>query len=201
VTCALVSIIGPPAVGKTTLAEHLAQRLPAELLREDYAGNPFLAEAYAGVAQARLPSQLYFLMSRVGQLTLLGWPAEGVRVTDYGFCQDRLFARATLSADDWKAYERAAGHLARLIKPPDVLIHLDADEATLLERMAARGRPHERFITAEFLSAMRQSYAQAAGEADCCVLRADAGQTDLRSAAACAPLIEQVRSALAGAAG
>lgn len=195
-TCALVSVIGPPAVGKTTLAEHLAAELPAELIREDYAGNPFLADAYGGVAQARLPSQLYFLMSRVGQLALLGWPQRGVRVTDYGFCQDRIFARSTLSGDDWKVYERTAGRLGRLVKPPDVLIHLDADEATLLSRMAARGRPHERFITAEFLSAMRRSYAQAANEADCAVLRADACQTDLRTAAACAPLIEQVRSAL-----
>jgi deoxyadenosine/deoxycytidine kinase len=199
VTCALVSVIGPPAVGKTTLAERLAGELPAELLREDYAGNPFLADAYAGVARARLPSQLHFLMSRVGQLSLLGWPAGGVRVTDYGFCQDRIFAKATLSQDDWKVYERTATRLGRLVKPPDVLIHLDADEATLLARMAARGRPHERFITAEFLSAMRQSYAQAAGEADCCVLRADAGRTDLRAAEAAGPLVEQVRSALAGA--
>jgi deoxyadenosine/deoxycytidine kinase len=195
----LISVIGPPAVGKTTLAERLAAELSAELLREDYAGNPFLADAYGGVAQARLPSQLYFLMSRVGQLSLLAWPAGGVRVTDYGFCQDRIFARATLSEDDWKVYERTAVHLGRLIKPPDVLIHLDADEATLLARMAARGRPHERFITAEFLSAMRRSYSQASEQVDCRVLRADAGRTDLRTAAACAPLVEQVRSALGGA--
>ncbi|MCJ7542964.1 MAG: deoxynucleoside kinase [Phycisphaerae bacterium] len=199
VTCALVSVIGPPAVGKTTLAERLAAELPAELIREDYGGNPFLAEAYAGVAQARLPSQLYFLMSRVGQLALLGWPGGGVRVTDYGFCQDRIFAGSTLSADDWTVYDRTASRLDRLVKPPEVLIHLDADEATLLARMAARGRAHERFITAEFLAALRRSYTQAADQADCKVLRVDAAGTDLRNALTCAPLIEQVRSALAAA--
>ncbi|RKY23662.1 MAG: deoxynucleoside kinase, partial [Planctomycetota bacterium] len=37
----LISIIGPVAVGKTTLAECLAAQLPAEILYEDYAGNPF----------------------------------------------------------------------------------------------------------------------------------------------------------------
>ncbi len=195
-TAALISVIGPPAVGKTTLAEHLAAQWPAELIREDYAGNPFLLEAYRGVAQARLPSQLYFLMSRVGQLSRLGWPQEGVRVSDYGFCQDRLFARATLSEDDWKVYERTADRLGRLVKQPDVLIHLDADEETLIARMADRGRAHEKFITREFLSSLRRSYAQAASEADCPVLRVDAATADLRDTAVCAPLIDQVRSAL-----
>jgi len=196
VTAALVSIIGPPASGKTTLAERLAAELPAELVREDYAGNPFLVEAYGGVAQARLPSQLYFLMSRVGQLSLLAWPEQGVRVSDYGFCQDRIFAQVTLSAEDWSAYQRAADRLGRLIRPPDVLIHLDADEATLLARIAARGRAFERAITAQFLAAMRRSYAQAAAEVGCPVLRVDTMVTDLRNAAACAPLVAQVRSAL-----
>jgi deoxyadenosine/deoxycytidine kinase len=195
VTCALVSIIGPPAAGKTTLAEHLAAELPAELIREDYAGNPFLLEAYSGVAGARLPSQLYFLMSRVGQLSLLGWPESGLRVSDYGFCQDRLFARATLSAEDWPVYERAADRLGRLVKPPHVLIHLDADEATLLARMAASARAHERFIAADFLSALRRSYTEAAQQADCPVLRVD-GAMDLRQPARRAPLIEQIHSAL-----
>ncbi len=194
-SCALVSVIGPPAVGKTTLAEHLAAELPAEMIREDYAGNPFLADGYGGVAQARLPSQLYFLMSRVGQLSLLGWPERGVRVTDYGFCQDGIFARVTLSQADWTTYEHAAVRLGQLVKPPDVLIHLDADEATLLSRIAVRGRAHERFITAEFLTALRQAYAQAADQASCAVLRLN-GATDLREFASRAPLIEQVRSAL-----
>ncbi len=171
------------------------------MVREDYAGNPFLADGYGGVAQARLPSQLYFLISRVGQLSLLGWPEQGVRVTDYGFCQDRIFARATLSQADWATYEHTAARLGRLVKPPNVLIHLDADEAALLSRIAVRGRAHEQFFTAEFLSALRQAYAQAADQVGCAVLRVDTVAADLRAAAACIPLVAQVRSALAATSG
>lgn len=198
-TPALVSIIGPPAVGKTTLAEYLAAELPAEMIPEDYAGNPFVFDAYGGVAEARLPSQLYFLMSRVGQLSLLTWPQDGVRVTDYGFCQDRIFATATLSAEDLRVYDRTAGRLGRLVKQPDVLVHLDADEETLLARIAARGRAHERFITAEFLAGLRRSYAQAASEAACCAIAVDCRTVDLRDAACRSRLVEQVRSTLAAA--
>ncbi len=199
-TASLVSIIGPPAVGKTTLAEHLAAELPAELIREDHAGNPFLADAYGGVEEARLPSQLYFLTSRVGQLSQLGWPDGGVRVSDYGFCQDRIFARATLADDDWAVYERTAERLGRLVKPSDVLICLDADEQTLLARMARRGRAHERFIRACFIADMRRSYAAAAAEATCPVIDVNCEDVDLRDPAARAPVTEQVRRALAAAA-
>ena len=178
-SAALVSIIGPPAVGKTTLAEFLCSVLPAELIREDYAGNPFIADAYAGQSAARLPSQLYFLNSRVGQLSLLSWPENGCFVSDYGFCQDRLFATATLTDDDLAAYEKIARRLSGLVHHPDVVIHLDAVESTLMERIARRGRDFERAVTPEFLARMRQSYRAAVAELACPIISIDCEKIDL----------------------
>ena len=94
----LVSIIGPVASGKTLLAEKLSAELPAGLIREDYAGNPFLADSWAGQDDKLLAGQLYFLMSRVKQLALSAWPDDGTFVSDYGFCQDRIFAEIRLCA-------------------------------------------------------------------------------------------------------
>jgi deoxyadenosine/deoxycytidine kinase len=196
VSAPLFSVIGPPAVGKTTLAEFLMNDLPAEIIREDYAGNPFLAQAYAGVAEARLPSQLYFLMSRVGQLSLASWPASGRFVSDYGFCQDRLFARTTLHGDDLRAYEKIAGRLEGLVRKPDVLIHLDASESTLLERIARRGRDFEKAITAAFLAHMRESYAEAALAAECPVFRVDCEITDLREVVQRSGLLNELKKML-----
>jgi deoxyadenosine/deoxycytidine kinase len=73
----LISIIGPVAVGKTTLAEALARELPGDVLYEDYASNPFLAESFTTQAELMLPSQLYFLLSRVRQLSRSTCRAEG----------------------------------------------------------------------------------------------------------------------------
>lgn len=195
-SAALVSIIGPPAVGKTTLAEFLCSVLPAELIREDYAGNPFLADAYAGVPSARLPSQLYFLNSRMGQLSLLSWPTTGCFVSDYGFCQDRLFAHAILADDDLAAYEKIARRLGSLVRQPDVVIHLDASEMTLIERIDCRGRDFERAITPEFLAKMRQSYKAAAAELACPAIRVDCEKTDLLAKEPRSELLMQLRKHL-----
>lgn len=182
VAARLISIIGPPAVGKTTLAEHLAAEMPAELIREDYARNPFLAASFGGSVEARLPSQLYFLMSRVQQLWRAAWPAGGLYVSDYGFCQDRIYAATRLAGDDLRAYRRVAGRLAGLVRRPDVLVHLDAPEEVLLERIARRGRAFERAMDKAFLARMRTAYNQVVPEQATGVVRVDCRQADLLDA-------------------
>ena len=192
----LVSIIGPPACGKTTLGELLAAELPAELIREDYGGNSFLAESYAGSGCARLPGQLYFLLSRVSQLWAGRWPADGLRVSDYGFCQDRVFAEVRLSPEEMELYDRLARRLEGLVRPPDVLVHLDARESTLLERIANRGRHFERVMTMEFLATMRRKYDEASQAAACPVIRVDCDKVDLLAAFARAEIVAAIRKKL-----
>lgn len=192
----LISIIGAPATGKTTLAERLCEELPALLIREDFAGNPFLAQSYEGDPEAGLPGQLYFLMSRFHQLHVGHWPGEGIRVSDYGFCQDRIFARVRLGEDDYRLYGRLAGRLEGLVHPPDVLVHLDAAPGILMERIARRGRGFEKVMDAEFLETMRRAYAEAVAAWRGPVLRVDCAATDLRESNCRARLVESIRAML-----
>ena len=189
----LISVIGPPASGKTTLAEQLAAELPAQIIREDYEGNPFLADSYAGPAEARLPAQLFYLLSRVNQLARAAWPAEGLYVSDYGFCQDRLYATHRLSPEELAAYDPVQGRMASLVHRPDMLILLDASTQTLLDRIARRGRPFERAMTGGFLSAMRQAYNEITRRPGCPVLAVDCDEVDLSAPAQRARLIEEIR--------
>lgn len=189
----LVSIIGPPAVGKTTLAGLLCEDMSATLIREDWEGNPFLAASYAGDASTRLPGQMHFLMSRVRQLAATTWPDDGLFVSDYGFCQDRIYARQRLGREEFEAYDAVARRLARVVQPPDVLIHLDAPEEMLLARLAARGRDFERVMDEEFVSAMRAEYVKAALEALCPVIEFDCEAEDFREADVRAGLVERIR--------
>ncbi|HUS90677.1 MAG TPA: deoxynucleoside kinase [Phycisphaerae bacterium] len=189
----LISIIGPPASGKTTLAEHLAAELPAGMVREDYEGNPFLADSYTGPHEARLPAQLWYLLSRVNQLSAATWPASGLFVSDYGFCQDRIYAGQRLSAEEMRAYDPVHDRFARLVHPPEVLIVLDALPATLLDRIARRGRDFEKVMTGDFLSAMRRAYNGVAASAPCPVLPVNCDAEDLRDPRCRARLVEGIR--------
>jgi len=197
-TATLISIVGPPGCGKTTLAAALVDALGANLIREDYAGNPFLASAYLGDAAVRLPAQMYFLISRVAQLAEVAWPASGVCVSDYGFCQDRIFARINLSADEFDLYEPVRQQMETATHPPDLMILLDASEEELLQRIAARGRQFERVMNSDFLSQMRQSYAQATSDVTCPVIRIDNGERDLRQEANLRSLVGEIRKRLSG---
>jgi len=191
----LISVIGPPASGKTTLAERLAADLPAELIREDYAGNPFLAESYLRCGQFALQSQLYFLFSRLAQLNLQLWPAEGCRVSDYGFCQDAIYARANLSAADMAVYRRLADGAEAAVKAPDVLVSLAGPEGLLLERIARRGRGFERTFTPEFLAGLARSYRDVAASAACPVIEVDVSAVDITAPEGRA-LVERIREVL-----
>jgi deoxyadenosine/deoxycytidine kinase len=192
----LISVIGPPASGKTTLAERLSAELPATLIRENYAGNPFLTESYLGRREARLPGQLYFLVSRVGQFSRLTWPSSGLLVSDYGFCQDRIYARARLEDGDYRVYDRLARRVGGLVHPPNLLILLDAADETLLDRIARRGREFERVMDKVFLTAIRRAYNEAVRRAKCPVLRIDCDETDVREVSARASLVEEIRGRL-----
>ena len=190
----LISIIGPVAVGKTTLAEFLTRELPAELIREAYAENPFLAASYDGDVQARLPAQLFFLMSRAGQLSTLSWPSDGAFVSDYGFCQDAIFAMLNLATDEFEVYEKVLAGVAPLIHQPQALIHLDASNETLCGRIARRGRRYEQVITPEFLDRLRRGCEQAARGATCPVLRLDCDKVDLLDSIARAAIVDELTS-------
>ena len=193
---ALISIIGPPASGKTTLAHWLAEALPGRLILEDYAGNPFLPGSCQGREELALPAQLYFLFSRVSQLNRESWPGQGAAVSDYGFCQDAVYAEARLRGEDMATYRRLAEPAATAVKPPDVLVYLDADGKALLERIARRGREYEKVITLDFLAGMRQAYRGAVVAAPCRVLTVEAGTTDLLAEDGRAGLLREIREAL-----
>ncbi len=192
----LISVIGPVAAGKTTLAELLAMELPATLIREDFEGNPFLAESYVGEDSARLPAQLTYLMSRVKQLARATWPGEGVVAADYGFCQDRLFAQMRLPAEDFLLYDRLWERLFPLVRPTDILVSIDCPEDVLLSRIAQRGRAFEASMDPAFLSAQRAAYAIMTAQSDCPVLRVDAGEQDIRRMSVRAELVKKIREML-----
>lgn len=192
----LVSIIGPPAAGKTTLAEYLREALPARLLREDYRSNPFLAESFRGSEGLALPSQLYFLFRRVGQLSSAAWPEEGLVVSDYGFCQDRLYARIKLSEGDLHLYERLRRRIEHLVTPPRVVIHLDASTATLLQRIRQRRRDFESFYTPDYLERLRRAHFHVSLPAECEKILVNGDRTNLLEEGPRADLLREIREAL-----
>ena len=157
-----VVVEGPIGAGKTTLARRLAARLSADLVLEQPAENPFLSRFYQDMPRYALPTQLFFLFQRARMLEPLAQPDMFGRavVADFLLDKDPLFARLTLSADELALYMKIYEALRPQAPAPDLVIYLQAQPATLIERVKRRAAGFERGISEEYLAMLAESYAR-----------------------------------------
>jgi len=157
-----IVVEGPIGVGKTSLARRLALRLSSNLLLERPDQNPFLPRFYQDMPRHALPTQLFFLFQRINQLQELAQPDLFNRqtVSDFLFDKDPLFARLTLSSEEWLLYRQIFDTLRPQAPRPDLVVYLQAQPETLYERVRRRGVDYERPITEEYLALLSDSYSR-----------------------------------------
>lgn len=153
---------GPIGAGKTSLARRLAPRFSADLLLEQPGENPFIARFYQDMARYALPAQLFFLFQRARMVEPLKQPDMFARptVADFLLEKDLLFARVTLSSDEFALYQKIYDGLRPQAPAPDLVVYLQAQPAVLAERVRRRAAAFERGISEEYLALLADSYAR-----------------------------------------
>ena len=157
-----IAVEGPLGAGKTSLARRLADSLSADLVLEEVYENPFLERFYRDGQSAALPAQMFFLFMRARQMESMRQSDlfSSVRVSDYLFAKDRLFAELNLSTDELQLYNQVEATLAIDAPVPDLVIYLQASVDSLLERIARRGVLYERAIDRRYLERLTDAYAR-----------------------------------------
>lgn len=157
-----IVVEGPIGVGKTSLARRLSERMGAATLLERPEQNPFLARFYQDMARYALPTQLFFLFQRIGQLRELSQMDmfKSLTVSDFLLDKDPLFARLTLSGEELHLYQTIYDTLKPQAPRPDLVIYLQAQSDTLIERVRQRATGYERPISEEYLALLADSYSR-----------------------------------------
>ncbi len=157
-----IAIEGPIGVGKTALARRLADSLSADLVLEEVEENPFLERFYRDGRSAALPAQMFFLFARARQIEQLRQPDlfSSVRISDYLFTRDRLFAELNLDPDELTLYDQIAENLAIEVPIPDLVIYLQASVDAIMQRLAKRDSHYDRFVDRRYIERLTDAYAR-----------------------------------------
>jgi deoxyadenosine/deoxycytidine kinase len=148
----LIAVVGVSGIGKTTLVRALAKAYPPVLSSvegfqtayEGHADRPFQA-LFKQDARYALANQIdYFLLCAEQEKQLRASPQIGL--TDGGLDLDfhgftRLFHQRGLLTDaEFDLCRRAYRFLRESLPPPELFVHLWADEGTVAARLSTRDR-------------------------------------------------------------
>jgi deoxyadenosine/deoxycytidine kinase len=155
-----IAIEGPIGVGKSSLAQILARKFGARLVKEEVANNPFLERFYEDPRKYAFQTQLFFLLSRYRQQKEVaqGNLFESGVVCDYILAKDKIFALINLEDDEVSLYESIYKLLVSTLPKPDMVIYLQARPEVLLSRVRKRGIAYERNISLDYLKTLSDAY-------------------------------------------
>ena len=154
-----IAIEGPIGVGKTSLVKLIGNRYQTKKLF-DISTNPFLADFYADRPGSAFSTQLHFLIQRYQQLQQVPklLSESDLVFSDYLFAKDKIFACLNLDDEELRTYDLFYNTLSPTLRPPDLVIYLQAPLAVLQERIKLRQIAYEKDISEDYLSELIEAY-------------------------------------------
>jgi len=154
----LVSIAGVIGVGKTTLANKLAELLGGKIFLEPYDTNPFMPGLYDGKQELALDCQVYFLTHRTEQLDSDALQGSKLYISDYLFDKELIYAPLTLTKQQSSVYHGIYRNMAEKVAKPALVVFLTDTVENCLNRIHKRNRPYEQKIALNFLRKLERAY-------------------------------------------
>lgn len=158
-----IAVAGNIGAGKTTLTELLARHYRWTPQFEDVEHNPYLNDFYEDMPRWSFNLQVYFLNNRLKQLLEIQKGNETV-IQDRTIYEDaRIFApnlqeMGLMPKRDFDNYFQLFETLRSMVRPPDLLIYLNASVPTLVGNIQKRGREYEENIRLDYLRRLNEYY-------------------------------------------
>lgn len=158
-----IAVAGNIGAGKTTLTELLSKHYKWIPQFEDVDHNPYLNDFYDDMPRWSFNLQIFFLNSRLNQLLEIQRGSETV-IQDRTIYEDaNIFApnlhdMGLMPKRDFTNYYSFFETLKSMVKPPDLLIYLNASVPTLVAQIQKRGREYEENIRLDYLKKLNDYY-------------------------------------------
>lgn len=156
-----IAIEGNIGAGKTTLVGKIAEDFNAKTVLERFADNPFLPKFYKDQNRYAFPLEMSFLADRYQQISddLAQFDLfKDFIVADYHIFKSLIFAKVTLSDDEFRLYKTLFDIIYKEMPKPDLYIYLYQNTDRLLQNIKRRGRSYEQEIPAEYLEKINNGY-------------------------------------------
>ena len=179
-----ITIEGNIGAGKTTLAHLLGRHYNARLVLEQFADNPFLPKFYENPKQYAFSLELFFMAERFKQMKDFIQQKDlfqNITISDYLFTKCLLFAKVTLSDDEFRLYQRLFDIIHQQLIAPDILIYLHAPVSKLQANIKKRNRPYEQNIPDEYLFKIQETYTHYIKQHNVKTIFVDASNADFLS--------------------
>src|SRR5690554_3264551 len=158
-----VAIAGNIGSGKSSLTGLLSARYGLQPVYEAVDENPYLADFYDRMDLYGFHSQIFFLARRLKQHLSQVNPGEHV-VQDRTVYEDaavfasNLHRQGIMTDRDFDSYWQLFEAVSLALRPPDLLVYLQADLPKLRQQIRLRGRDFEAGITDDYLLQLHELY-------------------------------------------
>ncbi len=156
-----IAFEGNIGAGKTSLATKIAEDFNAKTVLERFADNPFLPKFYEDQNRFAFPLEMSFLADRYKQLSddLSQFDLfKDFVIADYHIFKSLIFAKITLSEDEYRLYRTLFDIVYMEMPKPDLYIYLYQNSERLLQNIKKRGRDYEQKIPASYLDKINSGY-------------------------------------------
>ncbi len=159
----VIIIDGVVGAGKSTLAEKVSSKLNIPVFYElqNEETNTLLEEFYKDKKRWAFTLQIHFLNERFRMIKEIH--KNGGGILDRSIFGDRIFASMLhedgyMTTEEFNTYSSLLNNMLEHSKDPTLLVYIDCDLETALERIGVRGRQMEQSVDEVYWKRLNEKY-------------------------------------------
>lgn len=151
----IIEVCGGIAAGKTTFAALFGSSY-LEPLFEDFKKSPFWEAFYCNPGKYIFETEVSFVLLHYHEIKK-ALETDINLICDFSFLLDLAYAKVGLTGTKLEAFECVLGEIRKELPKPNLIVYLECDAKTELERIRARARKEEELINLEFLDGLNKA--------------------------------------------